>query len=1094
MSAPISARRARAAFTLSSACLFAAPFARSQTTPTPPPTRNASADKDAPVVLNPFEVNATSDLGYAATETLAGSRLNTQLKDVATQVNVMTKEFMEDLAITNLDDAMKYSLNTETRFEAIDVNNPNGMGLDDSLNVIGGGQGGRTRGLSAPNNSHDFFDTFVRMDSYNTERFTFASGPNSILFGNSSPSGTIDTTFKRAQPRRQMFEVSTRATTTGSVRASIDLNQPILKDTLALRVDGLTDRDKNWRKPAYFNQDRLYAALAYTPAKWVTIRAYEENGRFDQEAPKNTLLQDHVTPWIKAGKPMFNNFRITPYPNNALPAGAATAQVPSIGSISGDSLRRPNAPVRAMISFDEHGFLGFPITTQNNVALGIGYNDLIAAPNNLERSVTDPNVYPFNRSFNGDASHARFYTYVRGGSIELNPFKNFFVEAAYNKEQSRSRAVEYMDGRTHQLQVDPNLYLEDRVTPNPMAGRFYVEDAFGGVNTQAAKNFGAKEQQRLSLSYELNFERRPSWMKWLGMHRVAGLFDQLESTLVREISQLSASPNIPGTYSFFTGANNSNLPGIRYYFNPATDDWSVKLPFDAMRDGVLTQPGWKDANGKQVLVATFDPSVPASTPSTARNKVTSSAIVTQSYFLDRRLVASYARRRDVVDIFQDPAPRANWNFDDLLHTINWQRVRHEVPINTVKSAVLHPLSWLSFAYSETSSKQVRNSVVQNPDGSIAPTGAGIGKDYGITLRYKEWFSIRINKYEDSGLGNASSVANGVTPTAAASGNFGPNFKVTTAALERSIQINAPDFDPAQPNVAPPSTLSPRFAFYQKDLARVTAPTAAIGGEISGRYTVNSDSVAKGYELTITGNPTPNWRIAITGAKNSASESNIGGQWWEFIKERLPVWGSAANLAGGATPGTTLNKLGAPTNVVTATAGNLGLPNNFRTYSQVLSAALANYQYIKDSEGRLNNNIRKYRFTATTRYTFSRGGLKGLFIGGNYIWRSPSVVGYPVTTARGADNQFLIPGLTTADVSVSDIDHPYSGGALMSFDGFFGYSRRMMQGKALWRVQLNVRNVLNRDGLLVQRTMTDGTGINFTPQEPRAFILTNTFSF
>lgn len=325
--------------------LYPAVPARVSAQTAPPPSVPASPDDGEVIELSPFEVRASSDLGYVATETLGGSRLNTPLKDVATQVNVMTKEFLQDLAVTSLDDAMRYSLNTETRFESVDINSPNSMGLADSLNVVGGGQGGRSRGLTAPNNSHDFFDTFVRMDSYNTERFTFASGPNSILFGNSSPSGTIDTTFKRAQTSRRFFEVENRLTSTGSKRGSIDLNQPIAKNRLAVRIAGLVDRDENWRKPAFQNQDRLYTALTFTPVKMLTIRAYNERSRTHQEVAKNTLLQDHVTPWLMAGKPMFDNG-----------AGKSLTLDPSVTG----AIRKPNAPVRAIISYDGNGFTGNP--------------------------------------------------------------------------------------------------------------------------------------------------------------------------------------------------------------------------------------------------------------------------------------------------------------------------------------------------------------------------------------------------------------------------------------------------------------------------------------------------------------------------------------------------------------------------------------------------------------------------------------------------------------------------------------------------------------------------------------------------------------
>lgn len=1036
-----------------------------QTAPPVPAAATLAPGRDeAAVVLSPFEVTASSDMGYEATETLAGSRLNTQLRDVATQINVMTREFMEDLGITNLDDAMTYSLNTENRFESIDVDTTD-FGSADSVAVVGGGQGGRTRGLGSPNNSHDFFDTFIRTDSYNTERFTFASGPNSILFGNSSPAGTIDTTFKRAHLNKQSLQLSTRITSTLSRRAAIDLNQPLFRRTLALRVAALADRDLSWRQPAFQNQDRLYATLTYSPLKQVTIRAYHENGRFNQQVAKNTLVQDHVTPWIEAGKPLYNN-RL-----------GQTLLSPTTNPPIHPALRRPNAAVRPIASYDSSGYLGFPITSQQNMALTTGYVDFVPAPDNFERSITDQRVYPYDRSFNGNASQARFYSWVRGAVVEANPFKNFFIEVAFNEEQIRNRGVEFMDARVHELNADPNMFLDDRITPNPKVGQFYVENAIAGVNNRAAKNFGAKQQMRASFSYELNFAERPGWIRWLGAHRFAFLADQLESTNVSEVSLLRVSPSantpVPGSYSFVTTNANSQQIGFRYYIDPAQGDWTIKLPFDVNRDGAFTQPGWRDVNGKQVYVASFDPSVPTNTPSVAHTEVESTSFVVQSSFLQRRLALSYGRRRDDVDIQSELNKAGDWNFDQLLRGIRWETIRSDVPVNTVKSAVAHPFHWLSLAYAETTSQQVRTEVVRNLDGAIAPLGSGIGKDYGVTLRWKNWFSIRLNKYENAGIGNRSALAN-ATPTPA-EGNLGPQLKQTIGALERGIQVLAPDYNPARPEVVPASVRSPRFGYYQDDLAFNTQPDDVIGNAIGNRYEVVSDSVAKGYELTLTGNPTPNWRIAITGAKNTASESNIGGQYWDFIAERMPLWSAPANL-DKILPATTRS----------------GLSTNYRTYRQVLAVAALNWNYIHLSEGRLNNNIRKYRFNSTTRYAFSRGALKGTFVGANYAWRSAAAVGYPMIVV--SDNPFLVPGVAGRTLSVTDINRPYRGGAFTSLDAFIGYSRRLAEGKVHWRVQLNIRNLLDRDNLLVQKTLSTGEGAIFTPQEPRSLILTNTFSF
>jgi outer membrane receptor protein involved in Fe transport len=136
--------------------------------------------------------------------------------------------------------------------------------------------------------------------------------------------------------------------------------------------------------------------------------------------------------------------------------------------------------------------------------------------------------------------------------------------------------------------------------------------------------------------------------------------------------------------------------------------------------------------------------------------------------------------------------------------------------------------------------------------------------------------------------------------------------------------------------------------------------------------------------------------------------------------------------------------------------------------------------------------RKYRATATTRYGFSEGRLKGAFAGATYVWRSPAAVGFLTKTI--ADNEFATPGVSTGPLEVNDLSRPIRGGALTSFDVFLGYGRRLFRNKISWRVQLNVRNAFNKDDPLVQRALSDGTGAIYTAQAPRLFILTNSFSF
>lgn len=76
------------------ALLLVAPFFAQ--TVAPPPTAPAKpAADEATITLNPYVVDASSDKGWVASQSIAGSRLNTDLKDFAASIEVITMEFFE---------------------------------------------------------------------------------------------------------------------------------------------------------------------------------------------------------------------------------------------------------------------------------------------------------------------------------------------------------------------------------------------------------------------------------------------------------------------------------------------------------------------------------------------------------------------------------------------------------------------------------------------------------------------------------------------------------------------------------------------------------------------------------------------------------------------------------------------------------------------------------------------------------------------------------------------------------------------------------------------------------------------------------------
>ncbi|MFM9080633.1 MAG: hypothetical protein ACKOTE_10980 [Opitutaceae bacterium] len=52
--------------------------------------QTAPPAREEPVILSPFVTDASSESGYLATSSLAGTRLKTDFRDIASQVSVMT--------------------------------------------------------------------------------------------------------------------------------------------------------------------------------------------------------------------------------------------------------------------------------------------------------------------------------------------------------------------------------------------------------------------------------------------------------------------------------------------------------------------------------------------------------------------------------------------------------------------------------------------------------------------------------------------------------------------------------------------------------------------------------------------------------------------------------------------------------------------------------------------------------------------------------------------------------------------------------------------------------------------------------------------
>ena len=298
-------------------------------------TAPASPLVDEVVQLSPFEVTSTKDNGYRATDTLAGTRIRTDLKDVGSAIGVVTKEFMQDIGATDTATLLQYTTNAEvagTRGTYAGLGN--GQTLFEGTSIS---TNQRVRGLGAADNTRDYFLTDIPWDGYNVDRIDIQRGPNSILFGLGSPAGILNASTHSAEFRNK-GSVEARVGSYGSARGSIDVNQELIKDQLALRVDGLWNDEKYEQKQAFKHDKRISGTVRWDPKFFgpefnTSIRVKAEQGKINSNLPRTSTPYDSVTPWFQdtasggAGKIFSDN-------NYALGANAAATN-PWLQSISG---------------------------------------------------------------------------------------------------------------------------------------------------------------------------------------------------------------------------------------------------------------------------------------------------------------------------------------------------------------------------------------------------------------------------------------------------------------------------------------------------------------------------------------------------------------------------------------------------------------------------------------------------------------------------------------------------------------------------------------------------------------------------------------
>ena len=411
------------AFLLSSAQLVCAQE-------TAPPSAAAASDNET-VVLSPFVVNTTRDEGYQASSSLSGGRLNTSLKDTAASVSVLTRELLDDLAANNFQDAAEWSVSSTSRY--LDEANPfNDYGVN-------------FRNLSFGYNSRNFFRWYVNSDSFMSERYDLARGPNSIVFGDAGIGGTINVTSKRARLGRTFTELQARTRSAGGYRFGIDHNQPI-GDKAAIRAVLVRQRFDEWMDRTSTNFEGVLLTGEWRPFRKTTIWGEFEYG--NQQRVITNQPRDQFSRWDGV-------------------TGVSAAQTTNFtGGISRVTTDR-NVYVPANGALGVNNWRNWGSTAGTGIRLAPTAWPIIPTTSGVSTVIPDF-AYNFSPSNAFAGNRHKSYSLF----LEQQFGDNLFAEVAFNYFNQRRQVNNFFFAQNMQVDVNRNL---PNGKPNPYFGQNYVD-------------------------------------------------------------------------------------------------------------------------------------------------------------------------------------------------------------------------------------------------------------------------------------------------------------------------------------------------------------------------------------------------------------------------------------------------------------------------------------------------------------------------------------------------------------------------------------------------------------------------------------------
>jgi outer membrane receptor protein involved in Fe transport len=659
--------------------------------------------RDSNVVeMSPFIVPTDQDVGYLAANTLAGSRLNTPLKDTAASISVLTSEFLSDIGAFDISEAMHYSVNVEYQVDDDRATTPNGNESVANYQLY------RIRGLSA-SLAQNYFNWRIPTETALVDRIEDSRGPNSVLFGIASPGGLINAMSKQALTGRSFRNASMSAGSYDSWRATLDLNQAARNGKFALRLNTVYNQTNSFRHWQYQEHQRAHLAGKYIISDRTRVRAEFERGQINSNAPRLDNLFNFFLVWNNTGRTTLP----TQVSSGSLGISRMSTTVPRVTYVSNNAM---TMAMRGMMATNAPSTGPYGTGTLNETS--------------LTGDITDPSI-----NIGGPAQDRfqRFSTFST--FVEHRVSKNSFLEVAFNHQDIKFDRSNPSTDTPQRLRGDPNQRLNDG-SINPYAGQVYLEGGWSRTVSHEQSDTG-----RVTFSTELEAK------KW-GNYRVGALAEyekNFTGSIGWEEFWVDAATGKPAFNP--TPENEQNVTYRRSY--PVERDWGTYFIEGPGRNGggllskVYDRVTGRTLSSEWVTVA-------ASTPREVYSSRKAGMIVGQARYFDGRLILAGGLRRDELREYSQGRMR-----DPV--TNKWTYARnpadaapsapavwtHHIGRNSSLGAVYHPLSWLSLYYNRADNITLPANQDRLPDvgspGNPLPVAPpkGKGEDFGFALNLFE---------------------------------------------------------------------------------------------------------------------------------------------------------------------------------------------------------------------------------------------------------------------------------------------------------------------------------------------------------------------